>query len=314
MDLAKGDAFGFLGFEFRRVRCAFGQMAGALCPAPEEANGALAAVERAVPAVSLAACRTGDQLLNPILRGWVTYFAIGHSTRCFGLPVRDWVEKKVRRHLMRARKRQGFGWKRWSRRWLYDTLGLFGSYRVHRSRQLRLKALPARIGPITLGMKRAGVRSAGNPHAAYDEAEVGNGVKGRTEAPDDGESPRQTATPCPCGHRASFRPYRSWPDRSPCRAPLTQKFQVVGHRSAGIIQPVLLSWAAITACMLKSPAGPENSVLPSGLCDRQKCLRQDCLYINSRPLSFHSAALDSDSSLADMPGTWQRGAPLPRAP
>ena len=54
----------------------------------------------------------------------------------------DWVEKKIRRHLMRARKRKGFGWKRWSRRWLYDTLGLFGRYRVQRPKQLRLKALP----------------------------------------------------------------------------------------------------------------------------------------------------------------------------
>ena len=88
-------------------------------------------------------------MINPILGGWVTYFAIGHSARCFGY-VRDWVEKKVRRHpvsstgqaLMRARKRQGFGWKRWSRRWLYDTLGLFGHYRVNRRKQLRLKALP----------------------------------------------------------------------------------------------------------------------------------------------------------------------------
>ena len=81
------------------------------------------------------------ELINPILRGWVTYFAIGHSTRCFDY-VRDWVEKKVRRHMMRARKRKGFGWKRWSRRWLYDTLGLFGHYRVYRPKQLRLKALP----------------------------------------------------------------------------------------------------------------------------------------------------------------------------
>ena len=64
------------------------------------------------------------------------------------------------------------------------------------------------IGRITLGMKRAGVRSAGNPHAAYDVAEAGDGVKGRTEAPEDGESLRPTATPRPCGHRASFRPYR----------------------------------------------------------------------------------------------------------
>ena len=43
---------------------------------------------------------------------------------------------------------------------------------------------PGRVGPITLGMKRTGVRGAGNPRAACDEAEVGNGAKERTEAPD----------------------------------------------------------------------------------------------------------------------------------
>ena len=71
-----------------------------------------------------------------------------------------------------------------------------------------VESAPGLIGRITLGMKRAGVRSAGNPHAAYDVAEAGDGVKGRTEAPEDGESLRPTATPRPCGHRASFRPYR----------------------------------------------------------------------------------------------------------
>ncbi len=69
------------------------------------------------------------QRINPILRGWVNYFAQGHSSVCFSF-VRDWVEKKIRRHLGRARGRQGFGWKRWSRRWLYDELGLFRDYRV----------------------------------------------------------------------------------------------------------------------------------------------------------------------------------------
>jgi RNA-directed DNA polymerase len=44
--------------------------------------------------------------------------------------VKDWVEKKVRRHMMRARKRSGFGWKRWSRAWLSTALGLFTDYRV----------------------------------------------------------------------------------------------------------------------------------------------------------------------------------------
>ena len=40
--------------------------------------------------------------INPILRGWVNYFRIGHAARCFAA-VRYWVEQKVRRHLMRAR-------------------------------------------------------------------------------------------------------------------------------------------------------------------------------------------------------------------
>ena len=59
------------------------------------------------------------------------YFRAGHSSECFGF-VKDWVEKKIRRHMLRARKRQGFGWTRWSRDWLYETLGLFNGYRAVR--------------------------------------------------------------------------------------------------------------------------------------------------------------------------------------
>src|SRR5471030_1051177 len=73
----------------------------------------------------------GLNLINPMLRGWVNYFAVGHSSECFSF-IKDWVEKKVRRHLAHARKRKGFDWERWNRRWLYDTLGLFNAYRVRR--------------------------------------------------------------------------------------------------------------------------------------------------------------------------------------
>jgi len=51
------------------------------------------------------------KLINPMLRGWVAYFAVGNSSECFGF-VKDWVEKKIRRHMARARNRKGFGWKR----------------------------------------------------------------------------------------------------------------------------------------------------------------------------------------------------------
>ena len=58
-------------------------------------------------------------------------FAVGHSSECFSF-IKDFVEKKIRRHMMRSRKRKGFGWTQWSRQWLYDTLKLFNGYRVRR--------------------------------------------------------------------------------------------------------------------------------------------------------------------------------------
>jgi RNA-directed DNA polymerase len=71
-------------------------------------------------------------VVNPILRGWVNYFRVGNAARCFGY-VKEWVERKVRRHMMRARGRQGFGWKRWSTEWIYRVLGVFNDYRVRYS-------------------------------------------------------------------------------------------------------------------------------------------------------------------------------------
>ena len=79
-------------------------------------------------------------LINPVLRGWVNYFAVGHAGECFRY-IKNWVEMKVRRHMLRARKRKGFGWKRWSRQWLYEALKLFNSYRVRRP---PTKVAPAR--------------------------------------------------------------------------------------------------------------------------------------------------------------------------
>src|SRR5713101_979717 len=66
--------------------------------------------------------------INPILRGCAV-LAVGHSSRCLSY-IRNWVEKKIRHHLVRASQRHGFGWKRWSNAWLYGTLGLFAEYRV----------------------------------------------------------------------------------------------------------------------------------------------------------------------------------------
>jgi RNA-directed DNA polymerase len=140
VDLAKGERFGFLGFDFRRVRSLRGVWRPHYTPKLQKRTALLRKLKDRFRRFQSQPVDRAVQVINPILRGWVNYFAIGHSSQCFSY-VRDWVEKKVRRHLMRARKLRGFGWKRWSRQWLYDGLGLFSGYRV---RRLSPKAFPTR--------------------------------------------------------------------------------------------------------------------------------------------------------------------------
>jgi RNA-directed DNA polymerase len=137
VDLGKGESFGFLGFEFRRMRSRKGAWRPRYVPKPKKRTALLQKLKDIFRRFQSQPVGRVVALINPILRGWVRYFAVGDSSRCFGF-VKDWVEKKVRRHLMRARGHRGFGWDRWSRRWLYDHLGLFDGYRVSRPP----KALP----------------------------------------------------------------------------------------------------------------------------------------------------------------------------
>ena len=139
LDLTKGESFGFLGFDFRRGKTRRGVWGVQYAPRMKARTALLRKLKETFRRFRSQPVDRVIALINPMLRGWVNYFRVGHSSRCFGY-VKDWVEKKIRRHLMRARKRQGFGWKRWSRQWLYRQLGLFSDYRVARRVP---KALPA---------------------------------------------------------------------------------------------------------------------------------------------------------------------------
>src|SRR5215469_4387338 len=142
VDLRKGESFGFLGFEFRLVRSRKGRWRPRYTPKVKKRTALLAKLREIFQRNASQPVSKVIEQINPILRGWVNYFAVGHSSRCFAF-IQNWVEKKIRRHLMRARKRKGFGWKRWSTKWLYQTLGLFNQYRVLRCEPLP-KAIPVR--------------------------------------------------------------------------------------------------------------------------------------------------------------------------
>ena len=140
VDLFLGESFGFLGFDFRRVRSLKGKWRAQYTPKLKKRTALLRKLREVFRRSRSQPVNGVVEKINPILRGWVNYFAIGHSSRCFQF-VKRWVELKIRRHLMRARNRRGFGWERWSTQWLHATLGLFNGYRTRLDLRKALSAI-----------------------------------------------------------------------------------------------------------------------------------------------------------------------------
>ena len=132
VDLERGESFGFLGFDFRYLRSLRGVWRPHYTPKLKKRTALMRELKEVFRRYRSRPIEQVISLINPVLRGWVNYFAVGHPSECFSF-IKDWVEKKVRRQLAHARKRKGFGWDRWSRQWLYDTLRLFNGYRVRRN-------------------------------------------------------------------------------------------------------------------------------------------------------------------------------------
>ena len=133
VNLTRDETFSFLGFDYRRVRTRRGVWGVRVTPRMKARTAVLKKIKEVFRRYQSQPVDRVIYLINPILRGWVNYFRVGNSSECFGY-IKDWVEKKIRSHLMRARKRRGFGWNRWSRAWFYETLGLFNDYGVRHYR------------------------------------------------------------------------------------------------------------------------------------------------------------------------------------
>jgi RNA-directed DNA polymerase len=133
VDTLKGDAFGFLGFDLRRVRKRKGDGHYLQLTPKKKARTAIKAKIRdlirhggATPAKMLVT------QLNAVLAGWVNYFRVGNASRAFS-EVRDYVEMKLRTLLTRRKRRRksSVGWRRWSNEYLYGVLGLFWDWTIH---------------------------------------------------------------------------------------------------------------------------------------------------------------------------------------
>jgi RNA-directed DNA polymerase len=93
VNLSTGKSFSFLGFDFRRVLTRRGKWGLRITPKMKARNALLSKLKEVFHRFQSQPVERVIELINPILRGWVNYFRVGHSSRCFGY-VKDWVEKK----------------------------------------------------------------------------------------------------------------------------------------------------------------------------------------------------------------------------
>jgi len=132
VDLLRGEAFEFLGFELRREanRARDGQFI-LLTPRKKARLALKARVRETLRRGGATPLKELISHLNTVLQGWVQYFRVGNASRAFS-EIRDYVEMKVRSLLTRRKRRRkrGVGWRRWSNEYLYAVLGLFWDWKL----------------------------------------------------------------------------------------------------------------------------------------------------------------------------------------
>jgi RNA-directed DNA polymerase len=104
VDLSRGESFGLLGFDFRRIRSQRGVWRANATPKLKKRTALPRKLKAIFRRYRSQPMDRVIELIDPILRGWVNYFAVGNSGACFS-SIQDWVEKKVRCHMMKARKK-----------------------------------------------------------------------------------------------------------------------------------------------------------------------------------------------------------------
>ena len=102
VDLRKEESFTFLGFQFRRILSFRRKWRPHYAPTLKKRTALMEKLREIFRHHVSWPVKNVIEKINPILRGWVNYFRVGHSSSCFSM-VKQWVERKVRQHLLRAR-------------------------------------------------------------------------------------------------------------------------------------------------------------------------------------------------------------------
>src|SRR3984893_2253773 len=95
VDLGRGESFGFLGFDFRRIRSRRGLWRPNYTPKLKKRTALLRKLKDVFRRRQSQPVDRVVQLINPMLRGWVNYFTVGHSSACFSFIKAGWKRRSA---------------------------------------------------------------------------------------------------------------------------------------------------------------------------------------------------------------------------
>ncbi|PDY74411.1 group II intron reverse transcriptase/maturase [Bacillus cereus] len=132
VNVLKGESFGFLGFDLRRIpnRNKNGFFVF-MIPKKKARTTVKAKIRELIQNAGAKPAQDLIKQINAVLTGWVNYFRVGNSSQAFS-EVRDYTEMKIRTLLTRRKRRRkrSIGWQRWSNEYLYGVLGLYWDWKV----------------------------------------------------------------------------------------------------------------------------------------------------------------------------------------
>lgn len=130
----KGESFGFLGFDMRRVKSEKGAGYFILMTPKKKSRQAIKMkIREAIRRGGATPTKVLVKRINTIVAGWVIYFRVGNSNRAFS-EIREYLEMKIRTLLTRRKRRRkrSIGWRRWSNEYLYGVLKLYWGWKLNR--------------------------------------------------------------------------------------------------------------------------------------------------------------------------------------
>lgn len=84
VDLREGETFNFLGFDFRRTKTRQGKIGIQKTPRMKARTALLRKLKEIFRRYASQRVDRIIKLIDPVLYGWIYYFIIGNSSRCFG--------------------------------------------------------------------------------------------------------------------------------------------------------------------------------------------------------------------------------------